>query len=304
MSSQNKRSEQRPWTEKEDEAIRQHYDKDGSLYLVRLLGRPRKRVQTRARMLGVWGGAPRWNASEEEYLRENYADTARAELASELGRSVQSVNHKLRKMGLTERVSRPWEDEEIAFLKDHYATMTCEEIADELLDRTHEAVSLKAQRIGLSHTIRIIDETERAWIIKNLGKISYLNMSLRLGVGISQVQNLAKEVGHRPRGVTRIWTKADDQYLRDNYRSMKAREISAAIDRTIPAIRTRAGFLKLTKPHAIPARLWTRKEEAILRTHWRKKKEPEEIARILKRSVFSVIGKADNMGLKRGGSRE
>ena len=286
------------WTEAEDEAIRQHYEEKGSKYLVKLLGRSRSAVQGRAQKIGVWGGDPRWKPVEEEYMRERYHDTSRAEMAEYLGRSIQAINHKLRFMGLTEQQSRPWEPEEIAFLRDHYGTMTCEEIADELLDRTHEAVSLKAQRIGLAKRIRIIDERERDWVIENLGTISYLNMSIELDVGISQILKIAKEVGHRPRGTTRLWSEADDRFIRENYRTMKGKEIAAALDRTVPAVRTRAKHLGVTKRPETPQRRWTPKEEAIVRTQW-SKKSAADIARILKRTRNSVIGKAATMGLKR-----
>lgn len=67
--------------------------------------------------------------------------------------------------------------------------------------------------------------------------------------------------------MARRWTTDEDHYVLLNYNKLPLSRISAEINRTIPAIRNRAGFLGVRPKKAPP---WTPEEEEFLRKNWRK----------------------------------
>lgn len=91
-----------------------------------------------------------WTQAELDWLAENQHLTRRQQ-ASHLGRSQDAIKHKLlRGNGVIERVTQhnSWPDDEIAYLRDHYATMTASEIARHL-NRSRNSIIGKAKRLGL-----------------------------------------------------------------------------------------------------------------------------------------------------------
>jgi hypothetical protein len=288
--------ERREWTDEEDAQVKKWYPTKGSTFLMQLLDRPRASIQQRALRLGVNGRGKRWSNREDVFVKHNYAKRTATYIAEKLGRTEMSVRQRLITLKLTNATARAWTKQEIEWLRKHYGTTTSAELAAEL-DRTVDAVEIKAGRIGLSKSSRKMTAQERKWIAKNLGEISMLNMSIQLGLAHSQVLKAARALGYYPRPNNRPWTPGEDDQLRQLYPTTTARELGELLDRTVPAVRVRAEKLGLTTPRELP-RIWTKEEDAVVRKLYGKK-TAVEIGKTINRTQFAVIARAKHLNVSR-----
>lgn len=284
--------QRREWTAEEDAQLKKWYPTKGSTYLMELLGRPRASIQQRAIRLKVSGPGKRWTHREDVFVKHNYAKRTAGYIAEKLGRSEMSVRQRLITLKLTNATSRPWTKQEIEWLRQHYGTATSAELAAEL-DRTIDAVEIKAGRIGISKAHRKMTVQERRWIKKNLGEISMLNMSIQLKVAHSQVLRVAREFGYHPRPNNRPWTPQEDEQLRQLYPTTTARELGELLERTLPAVRMRLEKLELTTPRVVP-RSWVKEEDAVVKKFYGKK-TAAEIGAMIGRTQFAVVGRAKHL---------
>lgn len=293
----NGRSKGKKWTKEEESVLRDYYPTKGSRPIAEMLGRSMSSVQAHAEKLGIPGPARRWSNKEEVFLRHNYRKLTAVEIARRLKRTEQSVRAHLRKLGLTGPGGRDWTEDEIAYLRKHYNTTTSRELAEEL-GRTIPSVELKAKRLKiLRRTVTYPSKAQVQWIEANLGKLSFAEMSRRLGFCVQTIGKIAHKAGYRPRPNNRAWTEAEDDYIRRHYREKTKQEIAQALGRTKPAVATRAEKLGITQEHRQMFRPWTQQEEAKLK-RWYGRKSAREIAALLDRTIPSVRGKAAMMGLR------
>lgn len=291
-----KRGMRREWTKEEDALVRKWYPVKGSTYLEVLLGRPRSSIQHRAERLGIPGTKRPWTRKELLFLERNYGKLTAAAIARRLNRTEQSVRGKLNIAGLTGTGGQPWTDGEIAYLRKQYGTAPVAELATEL-GRTPEAVELKAGRLGLRRTLHKLTKDEKEWIVQNLGKMSYESIARKYGVSPQRIQRIAHANGYRPRPYMREWTDHDVEYLRRHYGTKSRKEIAVALGRSVATVQMKACKLGLTnaEEHGNHRR-WRTHEEEILRELYSKKSQ-QEIAAMLNRTVRSVSGKLQMMGL-------
>lgn len=284
------------WTREEVSLLREYYPIKGSRPIAEMLGRSMSSVQAHAEKLGIPGTRRPWSSREEVFLRRNHARLTAVEIGRRLKRSEQSVRAHMRKLGLTGPGGRDWTEEEIDYLKKHYHTATSRELADEL-GRTIPSVELKAKRLKIPRrTVVYPSKAQIQWIQANLGKLSFAEMSRRIGFSVQTIGKIAHRAGFRPRPNNRPWTQTEDDYIRRHYRTKTKKQIAEALGRTRPAVATRAEKLGITEEHRQMFRTWTRAEESQLK-RWYGKKTAREIAEQLHRTVPSVRGKAALLGL-------
>lgn len=118
----------------------------------------------------------------------------------------------------------------------------------------------------------------------------------------------------------RFWNEEDSQFLKANYKSLSAKELSAKLGRSVSSIRSRAHAEGLTnrKDSNSVAEIakeivssstenrtnWSRKEVALLRKEF-KELGVAEMSKKLGRSAGSISGKAHALGLtKKRGSKK
>src|ERR1700680_1678336 len=73
-----------------------------------------------------------WTAADDAVIRALYPQHSVHEIARQLGRSKDAVKHRARKLRITASPAAGWTEEETAYLRENYATLTVEEDADAL----------------------------------------------------------------------------------------------------------------------------------------------------------------------------
>lgn len=291
-----KKGVRREWTKDEDALVRKWYPVKGSAYLEVLLGRPRSSIQHRAERLGIQGTKRPWTRKEELFLERNYGKLTAAAIARRLNRTEQSVRGKLNIAGLTGTGGQPWTEGEIEYLQKQYGTAPVAELAAEL-DRTPEAVELKAGRLGLRRKLHKLTKEDKEWIVAHLGTLSYETIAKKYGVSPQRIQRIAHASGYRPRPYMREWTEHDIEYLRKHYGVKSRKEIAVALGRTVATVQMKACKLGLTNAEEHGNhRKWRNHEEEMLKELYTMKTQ-QEIADMLNRTVRSVSGKLQMMGL-------
>lgn len=95
-----------------------------------------------------------WTLYEIDELRERYPTTDTRQIARDMGRSITGVQRKAQDLGLRKVVPqrggsfRRWSDEDLEFLREHYATMITDALAKKL-NRSVRTVYATAAELGL-----------------------------------------------------------------------------------------------------------------------------------------------------------
>lgn len=95
-----------------------------------------------------------WTLYEIDELRERYPTTDTRQIARDMGRSITVVQRKAQDLGLRKVVPqrggsfRRWSDEDLEFLREHYATMITDTLAKKL-GRSVRTVYSTAAELGL-----------------------------------------------------------------------------------------------------------------------------------------------------------
>ncbi|MBS1911959.1 MAG: hypothetical protein JST22_08245 [Bacteroidetes bacterium] len=243
-----------------------------------------------------------WTTKEEHYLRKKYGKLTATEIARILRRSEQSVRGHIHQLGLGRYRPATWTADEIEYLRKHYGSVKVAALAAEL-GRTTDAVELKAGKLQLRKKLVRLSAKQTAWVVENLGKISYDNLARELGVSSTTIMKIAGRNGYRPRPNIRAWTDAEDEYLKKHYGRKTRREIAEAIGRTVPLVGWRAAKLGLTREvrNLEKVRSWTSDEDSLLRK-LAADNTYEQIAQRLNRTRAAVVGRAVRLGLT-GGER-
>ena len=91
----------------------------------------------------------KWLKEEENYLINNYSKISIEEISKELNREKNSIQRKACRMGLSQKASETWSNEELATLRKEYPNNTIKNIVAMLPNRNENAILLKANRLGL-----------------------------------------------------------------------------------------------------------------------------------------------------------
>lgn len=153
-----------------------------------------------------------------------------------------------------------WAPGELTKLRSLYATSSIASIAQRL-GRTCAAVTQKAASLGLSSTRKVnIDwTTEKDQLLQSLYQENTARqIANQLGLHVFNVKSRIKRLGlkkpdpttPRNRQGTQSctqWTIADDQLIRDHYRTTPSRTLAAQLKRSVSALHMRAHKLNISK---------------------------------------------------------
>ena len=143
------------WTVAEEEFLKKEYGKKQAEDVARELGRSKSSVCSHAAGMGLDGRPNRWTKEEEDFLRDNYLEMGADAVAEKLGRTASAIHTKIREVGGGRESIGPrvdWDDTEIEFLRENYQEMSWE-LLEEKLGRTKQAISARAQIIGIKKYI-------------------------------------------------------------------------------------------------------------------------------------------------------
>lgn len=144
---------------------------------------------------------------------------------------------------------RPWTEEEEAFLREHYASMTAREIA-ERLGRTTPSVEKRLNKVG-PRKIASWTEEERAVVA---ARQSWTAAQLATVLNRSACSiRCARRVILGPRWSSAPWTEEQRALIISHYASTPNKELARAVGRTVSAVSTFAHALGLRKSAAYMA---------------------------------------------------
>ena len=163
-----KKQPHKPWSEDEDNYLRNNYLELSSEIMANELKRTVPSINARCKELHLIKHEA-WSDEEVDFLSKHYMDMEYSQIGTILGRSEGAVRAKCFDLNLYKK-ELPWTDEELDFLKDNYMQMSKNEIS-EILNRSTSAIGLKASRMGLKkypyycdyHFFDIIDTEEKAY---------------------------------------------------------------------------------------------------------------------------------------------
>lgn len=153
-----------------------------------------------------------------------------------------------------------WDPDEITKLRSLYAASSIASIAQRL-GRTCAAVTQKAASLGLSSTRKAnIDWTaEKDQLLQSLYQENTARqIANQLGLHVFNVKSRVKRLGLKKSDPTTPrnrqgtqsctqWTTADDQLIRDHYRTTPSRTLAAQLKRSVSALHMRAHKLNISK---------------------------------------------------------
>ncbi len=213
-----------------------------------------------------------------------------------------------------ERPTQPrkgrWSQVEIALLRDLYGLREIKAIAREL-QRSEESVARKAQdlfpgaRRNGPWTVQEVEDLKRY-----LGLNAPEVIARILGRGREEVEREIAALARVRRDGD--WTRDEVQRFRRVYGTRRHEDLCAIFGRSASSVRELAAQLRLAKDKAYLRR--ERGEGATSMPRWRSAELRElrelypgtpnlEIARLLSRSVKSVVSKAHHLGLKKASER-
>ena len=247
------------------------------------------------------------NERQKRYIREHLGKIPYTIMSQKLGISVYNISKYASSIGVSIRpTSRRWTPEDEEQLRQLWGTMLRSEVAREL-NRTLEAVSLRARQLGLTkshrtHSKKIKWSTKEDQIIRkhyiDWGK---KKVAERLGRTEIAVVHRAGQLGATR--TIKAWTEEEITELRRLYGTMPYRNIAERLERTVSQVEHKALQLGLQLTPEQQEQLktffpghWTPEEKALLK-ELIGTMPVREIAVKLGRSYNSVRSKTTKLGL-------
>lgn len=113
---------------------------------------------------------------------------------------------------------------------------------------------------------------------------------------------LWKDVTHvkkdRAKSNPRMWTTKEEQFLIDNYPTLRTKGVAHALNRTEASVSVRANNLRVRGYDIEDPRVWSEEETQFLIDNY-KTKSNQVIADMLGKTYSSVQSKLSDMGLRR-----
>ena len=153
----------------------------------------------------------RWSKEEDDFLRANYTTLDAKRIGERLGRSEGSVHYRVRKLKGESLWILPWTTKEYDFLEEHYETSGPKYVSEQL-GRSENAIYNRAHALGLKPP-----------------------------------PEMPKAAGAPKMPHEALWSKSDDEILRDYYQSLPARVLGEILGRSERSVRGRARYLGLRK---------------------------------------------------------
>lgn len=144
-----------------------------------------------------------------------------------------------------------WNDERDALLKKLFPDVAIIDIALRM-GCSAETVRLRSMFLGLRRERKAWSEADRAYLAENWLTSSAAKIAAHVGVSRQAVAGMASRMGlprkrgadtardaYTPRERSDLWTSADEQYLRDNHRTLTVAEMATALGRSRDAVYNR-----------------------------------------------------------------
>lgn len=316
------------WTEEELEMLREKYGAVPLRELAEMFNRSRAAVSYRARKIGlVWieeyrkkSMKPRPESrgqmtvedvltdEQKKFILENMKSLGCAEIARRLGipHSRALIFAKRNGYGKEEMPTR-WSKKDLDYLRKHHGSMLMKDIARKV-GRKPATVVAMAKSLGLSGGAYI---RTRHWSEKDIALLRRLypkkmlsEIAKEMGRTEKSVRSKAKKLKLHETEVSKykrdaLWTAEQDKRLRKLYGTMTYEEMAPLIGRDKDSLSRRAIKLGLAPKKGSPKiepRLWTEKEDRLMRQHYRRK-TVKEIAGMLGRSTNSVQKRAQDLNI-------
>ena len=158
------------------------------------------------------------------------------------------------------RMTTPWCAEEIALLKDMYGRVCLKDIQC-LLERSRASVDNMRHLLGLFGPRTYVaggwTDAEQAFLVRNYRVLTNQQIADQLGKLRLVVRTKIKALRLSGQsGAPPKWTEAEETYLLVAWQTDSAKDIAAALGRTVPAVRLRArSELKVRRPWSYYASL-------------------------------------------------
>jgi hypothetical protein len=146
-----------------------------------------------------------WSQQDIDFLIENYGQILVGEIARVLCKSIGSLYYQLKKLNISRSLRRPWSQEEVKILQDHYVISSASILQEFLPGRSIDSIQLKAAQLGLKN----IWTSDQVQLLSSLVRqdLSYQQIASRVGRDISSVHYKLSSLGlTKPK---KSWDKVD-----------------------------------------------------------------------------------------------
>jgi hypothetical protein len=147
-----KSAKRKLWSEEEIKILKKFYNKKGSKYVAKKIGRTPGAVLSKAEILGLYfNGMSQWKKWEDGYMIRHYNDRRKSSIARTLKRTVASVMARAKYLKLRGPNSTRWSEEQTNLFCQLYPDRkySIEQISEKL-NRSVPAIVGKARKLSLS----------------------------------------------------------------------------------------------------------------------------------------------------------
>ena len=239
------KKQSRPWTEQEDAILRAYLPEDMESVLDAIQDRSRQEIKERAVRLGIIGPRKKhserritsaWTPDELDTLKKYYPLEGE-NAAKRVNKTGEACTEKARELELKILASRIWKPEELAILREHYATMG-QGVCTLLPGRTRGACGAKAKELGLKEAPHQWSPAEDA-VIRGMRKATVPEVAAQLGLPQAACVRRAKELGvhlTRERATLRSWSNDELKVLKNYYKEEGPLGISQRLPLKTPVV--------------------------------------------------------------------
>ncbi|HVO73360.1 MAG TPA: hypothetical protein VMT35_05020 [Ignavibacteriaceae bacterium] len=181
--------------------------------------------------------------AQNQYIETWYTKKTIPQIAGEMKISESTVKYKMRQIGLVK--SKRWNKKELEYLKKYYSKKKGNEIA-KILGRNKYSIYQKANKLELISSVRIPKsyDKEKKYIQKWYGEKSRKKLAAELKKTVGFVSARINEMKLIK---VKKWSKEDLDFLKNNYKTMKFREIAEHLGRKLYGVEKMANRLLLIK---------------------------------------------------------
>jgi DNA-binding CsgD family transcriptional regulator len=227
------------WTKEENAFIRKYYSSKGAKYIAKKLGKSAVAVTARAGRIGIRGTIfIRWKEWEIRYLKKNYLKKTARSIGRTLHKSMDAIHSKAAKLSIKQPSAAPWTEEETKKLIKLFpdSSIPVKQI-EEILKRPQSGIWKKARKLGLLRKgFWVWTKEMDAFVLQNHSQYSLAEVARKLDVNEKLVYYHAKRLGITPHVSQRKWSKAENEFLLDNYQNKSPYEIADLLNRTVISI--------------------------------------------------------------------
>ncbi len=225
---------------------------------------------------------------EELYFNQNLTQK---QIAEKINMSQSFVNSQFMKLGIKSK--KAWSNEDVEFLEDNFGIKSVKTLA-KCLDRTEDAVIIKAKRLGLG----CINQSSELLTLRDIYRAIGADMKtvkiwIRKYGLIASKRTLSKEKAYWRISLNNFWKWAEE-----HQDLVKWSKFPVNILGKEPKWAAAARKKDLERPKK-EAYKWTNSEDQILTMYWNANKDAKDIAEIMHRSKQGILRRAARLRLER-----